>query len=301
MERKRLTAEAMLAERDRLREQLSALQYSGMPEVKTRGGRKYLYTRKRVDGRLTSTYVGPYSEEMFAALEENGKLEHELRISLRRLEKKLAVKLPGSEGASDKTGVWLMLAKKRRNGLVANEAPLIGLTADRRRVLDLLNNGTITGIPMQEIGSIMALSRAWDAVLEPADIGDPLETLQRFGRLIGGAQGGKLRAPVSEDDPVPDPETLRERLCRIIGGEGPGRERAVALFLFCMRARILQQNNDCAALLLANRLIIPATGYVIDIPPEAYEEFLALRDDFICGSDRGTLTRFIYARCVERV
>ncbi|MDO4493815.1 MAG: hypothetical protein Q4C53_08030 [Clostridia bacterium] len=312
MARTIITAESLIAERDRLRAELEKLQYSGMPEVKTRGGKQYLYTRRRIDGRLTSTYIGPYSNELFDALKENGAREHDLRISLRRLEKKLAGKLtakqPKTEArtapsapAGDKSAVWLMLAKKRRNALVANEAPLAGITADRRRVLALLNNGTITGIPMQEVGQVMALSRAWDAVLEPADNGDPLDALCRFGRLIGGRDGGKLRIPVDEEDSVADPETVRARLSTILGGEGPARERAVALFLYCVKARILETNNDCAALLLANRMLIPSAGCALDFPPEALEEFRTLRAGFIEGNDRGTITRFLYAKCVERV
>ena len=41
-----------------LNARLRLLPYDGTPEVKDVKGQKYLYTRKRVGSRMTSTYVG---------------------------------------------------------------------------------------------------------------------------------------------------------------------------------------------------------------------------------------------------
>ena len=40
---------------------LNLLPYDGNPEIKEMDGRKYLYIRKRVGSRLSSTYVDVYS------------------------------------------------------------------------------------------------------------------------------------------------------------------------------------------------------------------------------------------------
>ena len=42
---------------------LVLLPYDGSPEIKEKGGKKYLYVRKRVGSRNTSTYVDVYTEE----------------------------------------------------------------------------------------------------------------------------------------------------------------------------------------------------------------------------------------------
>ena len=47
---------------------LNLLPYDGTPEVKDRDGQKYLYIRKRVGSRLTSTYVDVYSEDLYQLL-----------------------------------------------------------------------------------------------------------------------------------------------------------------------------------------------------------------------------------------
>ena len=53
--------------------------YDGTPEIKERGGGKYLYIRKRVAGKLTSTYVGVYTEELYNLLLRNARESHEIR------------------------------------------------------------------------------------------------------------------------------------------------------------------------------------------------------------------------------
>ena len=53
----------LLHQRADLQVRLNLLPYDGSPEIKDQSGRKYLYIRKRVAGRLTSTYVGEYSDE----------------------------------------------------------------------------------------------------------------------------------------------------------------------------------------------------------------------------------------------
>lgn len=45
-----------------LHARLNLLPYDGTPEIKERGDGKYLYVRKRVAGKQTSTYVGVYTE-----------------------------------------------------------------------------------------------------------------------------------------------------------------------------------------------------------------------------------------------
>ena len=44
---------------------LNLIPYDGSPEIKEIDGQKYLYVRKRVGSRLTSTYVDMYSDELY--------------------------------------------------------------------------------------------------------------------------------------------------------------------------------------------------------------------------------------------
>lgn len=48
----------LLRSRADLHARLNLLPYDGTPEIKERGDGRYLYVRKRVAGKQTSTYVG---------------------------------------------------------------------------------------------------------------------------------------------------------------------------------------------------------------------------------------------------
>ena len=58
---------------------LNLIPYEGTPEIKDREGQKYLYMRKRVGSRITSTYVDAYSDELYQLLLRNSKEARELR------------------------------------------------------------------------------------------------------------------------------------------------------------------------------------------------------------------------------
>ena len=58
----------LLRSRADLNARLSLMPYDGTPEIKERGDGKYLYVRKRAAGKLTSTYVGAYTEELYNLL-----------------------------------------------------------------------------------------------------------------------------------------------------------------------------------------------------------------------------------------
>ena len=76
--------------------------YDGTPEIKEKNGSKYLYVRKRVAGKLTSTYVDVFSDDLYAALLRYTKEARELRKGVRKIEKRLAELGYATEELSDK-------------------------------------------------------------------------------------------------------------------------------------------------------------------------------------------------------
>ena len=69
---------------------LNLVPYDGTPEIKDRDGQKYLYMRKRMGSRLTSTYVDTYTDELYQLLLRNSKEARELRKHIRKVERELA-------------------------------------------------------------------------------------------------------------------------------------------------------------------------------------------------------------------
>lgn len=73
----------LLRSRADLHARLNLMPYDGTPEIKERGAEKYLYVRKRVAGKQTSTYVGAYTEELYNLLLRNAREAREIRKELR--------------------------------------------------------------------------------------------------------------------------------------------------------------------------------------------------------------------------
>ena len=63
----------LLRKKADLNARLNLMAYDGTPEIKQNNNGKYLYIRKRVAGRLTSTYVGIYTDELYNLLLKNAK------------------------------------------------------------------------------------------------------------------------------------------------------------------------------------------------------------------------------------
>ena len=75
----------LLQERADYQARLNLIPYDGSPEIKENSSGKYLYIRKRVGGRLTSTYVDLYTEELYQLLLRNAKEARELKKQIRRV------------------------------------------------------------------------------------------------------------------------------------------------------------------------------------------------------------------------
>ena len=80
----------LLQERADYQTRLNLIPYDGSPEVKENSSGKYLYIRKRVNGRLTSTYVDVYSDDLYQLLLRNTKEARELKKQIRRVDKELS-------------------------------------------------------------------------------------------------------------------------------------------------------------------------------------------------------------------
>ena len=79
----------LLQQRADMQARINLMPYDGSPEIKEVSGSKYLYIRKRVAGKLTSTYVDVYSDELYQLLLRNAKERKDLYKSIRKINKEL--------------------------------------------------------------------------------------------------------------------------------------------------------------------------------------------------------------------
>ena len=82
--------QVLLSKKAELNARLSLLPYDGTPEIKTISGKDYLYVRKRVLNKVTSTYVDVYSDKLYNNLLRNNEEAKKLRREIRKIDKALA-------------------------------------------------------------------------------------------------------------------------------------------------------------------------------------------------------------------
>ena len=73
-----------------LQARLSLLAFDGTPEIKTNASGKYIYIRKIVLTRITSEYIGAYSDELYQIVLKNVKEAKELKKQIKQIDKELA-------------------------------------------------------------------------------------------------------------------------------------------------------------------------------------------------------------------
>ena len=73
------TIQELLQQKADYQARLNLLPYDGTPEIKEKNDGRYLYVRKRVASRVTSEYVGVYTDDLYQLLLRNGREAKELR------------------------------------------------------------------------------------------------------------------------------------------------------------------------------------------------------------------------------
>ncbi len=134
----------LLQQRADLQARLKLLPYDGSPEIKERGSGKYLYMRKRVASRLTSTYVDVYSDELYAALLRYSREARELRKELRRVEKRLAELGYTAEELSDCVLLKIDFARANMKANIYDQAVLEGVATSYPQTEDIIENGRVS-------------------------------------------------------------------------------------------------------------------------------------------------------------
>ena len=64
----------LLQQKADIQARLNLMPYDGNPEIKESNGSKYLYMRKRVAGKLTSTYIQMNYISCFCVMPRNAKI-----------------------------------------------------------------------------------------------------------------------------------------------------------------------------------------------------------------------------------
>ena len=177
---------------------LNLIPYDGNPEIKDRDGQKYLYIRKRVGSRLTSTYVDNYSDELYQLLLRNAREAKDLRKQIRKVEKELAALGYEETELSARVMLNLDFARANMKANIYDQAVLEGVATTFPQTEDIIENGIVTGMTATDVQKILNLKHAWEFILDKdvLSYGTDYYILCHIAKLVNEgfySDGGRIR------------------------------------------------------------------------------------------------------------
>ena len=289
---------------------LKLLPYDGNPEIKERDGKKYLYIRKRVGSRLSSTYVDAYSDELYQLLLRNARDAREFRKNIRRLDKELAALGYSNAEISPRVQLNLDFARANMKSNIYDQAILEGVATSFPQTEDIIENGTVNGMTATDVQKILNLKHAWEFILDTDVISYPSDysILCHIAKLVNEGffqDGGRIRGvPVtiggtSYVPPMPIESVVKENIEAILKTDMPFDEKAIRLCLYCMKTQIFNDGNKRASVIFANHYLISQGGGMIIIPEKCVSEFKRLLVTYYEDKDNGEILNFMKKKCIK--
>jgi len=300
--------EKLLQDKAECQSRMKLIPYDGSPEVKANSSGKYIYIRKRVGGRLLSTYVGLYSDELYQLLLRNAKELRELKKQLRKIEKKLADLGYTSSELSPRIIQNIDFARANMKSNIYDQAVLEGVATSFPQTEDIIDNGTVNGMTATDVQKILNLKHAWEFILDSdvVQANSDYYLLCHIAKLVNEGfftDGGRIRSiPVSiggssYKPPIPVESIIKEHIDDIINANREHIDIAIDLCLYCMKAQVFLDGNKRASVIYANHyLIAHGEGFLV-IPEKYVPDFKKKLVAYYEGEDASVLRDFMKKNC----
>ena len=302
----------LLQERADYQARLNLIPYDGSPEIKENSSGKYLYIRKRVGGRLTSTYVDIYTEELYQLLLRNAKEARELKKQIRRVERELAENGYVGDELHAEVITNLDFARANMKSNIYDQAVLEGVATTFPQTEEILENGTVNGMTADDVQKILNLKHAWEFILDKDVIQAESNyfLLCHIAKLVNEGffyDGGRIRGvPVSIGGtsyipPIPLESKVKENIDEIIASDKDAIDIAIDLFMYCMRTQIFIDGNKRASVIFANHYMIAHGLGLIVIPENYVPEFKKKLVMYYESADIREIRDFLKENCWRRI
>ena len=301
----------LLQEKADYQARINLIPYDGSPEIKENSSGKYIYIRKRVGSRLTSTYVDIYSDDLYQLLLRNSKELRELRKQVRKIEKRLADLGYEANDLDVRVIQNLDFARANMKSNIYDQAVLEGVATSFPQTEDIIDNGTVSGMTANDIQKILNLKHAWEFILDT----DVLQAktdyylLCHIAKLVNEgffADGGRIRAvPVSiggssYKPPIPVETIVRDRIQEIIISEKEKIDIAIELCMYSMKTQVFIDGNKRASVIFANHYLIAHGQGLLVIPEEYVPEFKKKLIEYYEGKDIKDISTFLKDKCWKK-
>ena len=302
----------LLQERAEYQARLNLIPYDGSPEVKENSSGRYLYIRKRVNGRLTSTYVDSYSDELYQMLLRGTKEARELKKQIRRVDRELAANGYSPNELSPEVISNLDFARANMKSNIYEQAVLEGVATTFPQTEEIIENGKVNGMTADDVQKILNLKHAWEFILDNdvvrADSNYYL--LCHIAKLVNEGffyDGGRIRGvPVSIGGtkyapPLPIESQVIENINEILKSDRDPLDIAIELCMYCMRTQVFLDGNKRAAVIFANHYMISQGLGLIIIPENYVPEFKKRLIKYYESADIEEISDFMKKNCWKRM
>lgn len=303
---------SLIQEKAEAEARLNLIPYDGSPEVKENKSGKYLYIRKRVGSRLTSTYVDVYSDDLYQLLLRNAREARELKKQIRAITKQLAQLGHTSSALTAEVVQNLDFARANMKTSIYDQAVLEGVSTTFPQTEAIIENGTVNGMTATDVQKILNLKHAWEFILDEDVLraNSDYYLLCHIAKLVNEgfySDGGRIRGvPVtiggtSYMPPLPMESVVKENLQDILSRESETIDQAISLCLYVMRMQVFIDGNKRAAVLYANHFLIAHGGGLLIVPEREVPEFKKLLATYYESGDDTSIRAFLREKCRMKI
>lgn len=303
--------QSLLRERAELRSKLNLLPYDGTPEVKELSNGKYLYIRKRILDKVTSTYVGPYSDDLYNLLIRNANEAKLLKKSIRNIDKELAKLGYSEEDVKPNVLINLEFARSNMKKIIYDQAVLEGVGTTFPDTEAIIDNGKVNNMTAEDVQKILNLKHAWEFILDKDVLNAPSNYYlsSYIAKLANEGfyqDGGRIRGvPVtiggtSYIPPIPIEVIVKEKIDEIRNSNIAKEDIAIELLLYVMKTQIYNDGNKRTAVIFANHFMISNALGLIIIPYDKVQEFKKLLILYYEDKDLNSIKDFLKG-CINKI
>ena len=301
----------LLRQKADLEARLSLLAYDGTPEIKENASGKYIYIRKRVLTRVSSEYIGLYSDDLYGLVVRSTRQAKDLKKQIKGLDKELSKLGYISSDLPDRVQQNLDFARVNMKANIYDQAILEGVATTFPQTETIIENGKVSGMTASDVQKILNLKHAWEFILDKGVISSKSDfyILSYIAKFVNEGfydNGGRVRGvPVAIGGtnyipPLPVESVVKENIELILTSQNDYIDIAIELCLYCMKTQIFNDGNKRASVIYANHYLISKGEGLIVIPEKEVPTFKKMLIDYYEGKDEENIKAFMKDKCWRR-
>ena len=201
----------------------------------------------------------------------------------------------------------ILWAKRNLIDSIWKSANLEGIAVTYPDTQVICEGMSVAGYSIDEINAVNDLKHAWqyllESISEPVTI-DYMKTLHRHLGKFTVTNAGSIRwhdvyiGGTEWIPEMPDEHRIEEKLKQLEKTENP-MDRALEMFLFCVRGQFFYDGNKRLSTLMANKVMIENGIGIFSIPIKYHPEFYKMLIRFYETGEKTELKDFMYDKCID--